>query len=419
MSNKITNSGCTGKSGDNGNRMGIHGLRRAKQRKRYAFAVHGELDILCRSDPHWAATSEDLGSRTFGESKRPDDSKTGHGYFARGICSLAWLQLNIGRSPRSMTNSTGIQVEPWTPSTGTCFRYDLAATQLRGKFVAFPASAGSTASPSPALDHGKPKPHATASSCGFSSLPPTHYTDSSARASFLLFTQGQPNFILHDRRAPTRFGRDVWLEPESSRGTHGKCSQPETWPTRSRAQPSFYTKQQQSPGTWRLPELPTKFTRVTPQNLIHIEAPPVNSLRMGPRSRFMLAVLSGGDSSSANAERGLVDNRVRRWPGQAVPYDHAKGYKPKKSTGLSISRKGGTCSSMPRVIPSKPYFSTPTTRKVHSDPLLEFSPGTAFFEASSDSVANFGMSEMMSTDAGGAGKAIPLVSMGIGGTFGV
>jgi hypothetical protein len=63
----------------------------------------------------------------------------------------------------------------------------------------------------------------TSNFCTFFVSAPTHYTDSSARASFLLFTQGQPNFILHDRRAPTRFGRDVWLEPESSRGTHGKC----------------------------------------------------------------------------------------------------------------------------------------------------------------------------------------------------
>jgi hypothetical protein len=189
-------------------------------------------------------------------------------------------------------------------------------------------------------------PNVTSNFCTFFVSAPTHDANSSVRASFLLLTHGQPKFTRHDGRVPTRFGRDVWLEPEPSRGIHRNCCKSNcgkftnvihfsvTFGCRKAdfLSPSFRTDAQylDEPSPKRgphevefslpstpsndsrlalggFPNCPQSSPRVTPPHLIYIGVPPVNSLRMGPRSHFMLAVLAGGDSNSANAERGLVD----------------------------------------------------------------------------------------------------------------
>ncbi|KAF9791986.1 hypothetical protein BJ322DRAFT_6511 [Thelephora terrestris] len=153
-------------------------------------------------------------------------------------------------------------------------------------------------------------------------------TNSSARASFLLLTHGQPKLMRRDGRVQVRFGKDVWLEPESPRGMHGKCS--------DFLSPSFRTDAQypDEPSPKRGPHevelsLPSTPTTTVAWHLeasraahkVHRESRLHSSstsechqatLCAWVRSHFMLAVLMGGDSNSANAERGLVDRMVHR-----------------------------------------------------------------------------------------------------------
>ena len=73
---------------------------------------------------------------------------------------------------------------------------------------------------------------------------------------------------------------------------------------------------------------------------------------------------------------------------------------------------------MPRRAFSSSGFFPRTIRAVHSDPPVDVSSGTAFFNASSNLVANLEMSEMTSTNAGGTWISFPLALMGINGSLG-